>query len=355
MRTTVDRIHTEEGNSIMRHWIHALLACALCAAALPAAALPTAPGYHVSTVDAGAVTTGGLVVVGDTLFVGTGSFGEPQSIVRIDANGDVTTLATDFGSISGLTYDAINDRLLVGDNGLEISGVTGDTVYEIVDPFGNPVAPAAAATLELAPSGSIAGVGDVILDPTDPTGQTLLVSDSEFPALPAPQGGQVWSLDALSGTASVLQQGLGYGAGLASDGTTLFIGQVDTITFEGLVSTVLTTALGDPPTLLTSGLPGQFDLVFADNGTILGTALDRIVEIDPLTGLASDVATGFSYATGIDEENGVIYALDFGLTSVLRFTPIPEPSSGALVAAGLLAAALVRSGLRVGREGRSSC
>jgi hypothetical protein len=335
----------------MRIRIHALLAFTLCLAALPAAALPTAAGYNVSTIDAGAVTTGGVVVVGGTLFVGTGGFGEPQSIVRIDSNGDITTLATDFGSISGLTYDPINDRLLVGDNGLELSGVTGDTVYEIVNPFSDPGTPPTASTLELAPSGSIAGVADVILDPTDPTGQTLLVSDSEFPLLPAPQGGQLWSVDALTGSTSVLQQGLGFGAGLATDGTTLFIGQADLDTFEGLVSTVLATSLTDTPTLLTSGLPGQFDLVLASDGLLLGTALDRIVEIDPLTGIASDVATGFGYATGIDEQDGVIYALDFGLNSVLRFTPIPEPSAGALLAGGLLALALARGG----QKGRPSC
>jgi hypothetical protein len=336
----------------MRSWIQALLTLTLCLAALPAAALPTASGYNVSTIDAGAVTTGGVVAVGDTLFVGTGSFGLPQSIVRIDPNGDITTLASDFGSISGLTYDAINDRLLVGDNGLELSGVTGDTVYEIVNPFSNPGTPPAALTLELAPSGSIAGVADVILDPTDPTGQTLLVSDSEFPALPAPPGGQLWSLDALSGTTTLLQQGLGFSAGLASDGTTLFIGQADLNTFQGLVSTVLATSLSDPPTLLTSGLPGQFDLVFASDGLLLGTAFDRIVQIDPVTGVATDVATGFGFATGIDEENGVIYALDFGLTSVLRFTPIPEPGAGALLGGGLLAIAFARRGKR---ERGASC
>jgi hypothetical protein len=336
----------------MRRSHSTLLTLTLCLAALPAAALPTAPGYNVSTIDAGAVTTGGVVAVGDTLFVGTGSFGAPQSIVRIDANGDITTLATDFGSISGLTYDAINDRLIVGDNGLELSGVSGDTIYAILDPFGDPITPPAASTLELAPSGSIPGVADVILDPTDPTGQTLLVSDSEFPALPALQGGQLWSLDALSGSVSVLQQGLGFSAGLATDGTTIFIGQADVNTFQGLVSTVLATSLSDPPTLLASGLPGQFDLVFASDGVLLGTVFDRIVEIDPVSGLATDVATGFGFATGIDEEDGVIYALDFGLNSVLRFTPIPEPSAGALLAGGLLALAVARHGAR---GGRSSC
>jgi hypothetical protein len=336
----------------MRIGIHALLTLTLCLAALPAAALPTAAGYTVSTIDAGAETTGGVVAVGDTLFVGVGSFGAPQSIVRIDSNGDITTLATDFGSIAGLTYDPINDRLIVGDNGLELSGVTGDTVYEIVNPFTNPGTPPTASILELAPSGSIAGVADVILDPTDPTGQTLLVSDSRFPALPAPQGGQLWSVDALAGTATVLQQGLGFGAGLATDGTTLFIGQADLVTFQGLVSTVLATSLSDTPSLLTSGLPGQFDLVLASDGMLLGTALDRIVEIDPLTGLAVDVATGFGFATGLDEENGVIYALDFGLNSVLRFTPIPEPSAGGLLAGGLL---VLAAASKRGLEGSSSC
>lgn len=331
---------------MMRISRHAALILALCLASLPAAALPSATGYSVTTLDAGDVTTGGVVVVDGTVFVGTGGFGVPQAVVRIDPDGSVTTLATGFGSLSGLSYDAVHQRLLVGDNGLEISGVTGDTVYGIPDPFSDPVTPPSAADLELAPSGSIPGVADVILDPSDPTGQTLLVTDSEFPALPAPPGGQLWSVDALAGTASVLQQGLGYAAGLATDGTTLFIGQADLVTFEGLISTVLATGLGDPPTLLVSGLPGQFDLEFASDGSVLSTSIDQIVRVDPLTGDASTLATGFGYATGIDEEGGVIYALDYGSNSVYRFTPVPEPAAASLLALGLVALVAIRRGGR---------
>lgn len=308
---------------------------------VPAAALPSAPGYLVDTIDAGDVTTGGVAVEGGTVFVGVGGFGA-QSVVRIDPDGTVTTLATGFSSLSGVEYDAINDRLLVGDNGLELSGVTGDTLYGIPTPFATPGVVPVAASLELAPSGSIDGVADVILDPTDPTGMSLLVSDSEFPALPAPQGGQLWSLDAGIGSVSVLQQGLGFSAGLAASSTTLFLGEADLVTFEGVVSTLLLSNLGGAPSVLSSGLPGQFDLALASDGTLLSTSLDQILGIDPVTGDVTGIASGFGFATGIDEEDGILYALDFGSNTVFRFTPIPEPGTLTAVAAMLAAVSVWR-------------
>ena len=136
-----------------------------------------------------------------------------------------------------------------------------------------------------------------------------------------------FQVDALGGVVTVLQQGIGFGAGLAASNDTLFLGEADATTFEGVVSTLLLSGPGDAPSVLTSGLPGQFDLELADDGTLLSTSLDQILAIDPVTGDLTQIATGFGFATGIDEENGILYALDFGADTVFRFRPVPEPGT----------------------------
>ena len=86
--------------------------------ASPAAATPSAPGYSVSFIETSDSVAGDVVVVGDAVFVGIGAFGGgTQSVVRIDGDGE-TVIATGFNSLAGFAYDPVNDRLLVGDNGL---------------------------------------------------------------------------------------------------------------------------------------------------------------------------------------------------------------------------------------------
>jgi len=335
----------------MRIWIHALLAFTLCLAALPATALPTAAGYNVSTIDAGAVTTGGVVVVGGTLFVGTGGFGAPQSIVRIDSNGDITTLATDFGSISGLTYDPINDRLIVGDNfanaGSLGGALTSDNLYGIPDPLNQTGTPLTALGLELLPTTlPLPGVADVVLDPRDATGQTLFVTDSSEGF---PPNGLLLSVHTGTQTVTVLESGLGYTAGVAATTTETFYGELEPAFFTGQITA--RNHVTGPPSGLISGMAGQADLLLASDGNLLATSsafggASELLRIDPVSGVILEtLATDFAFATGIAENAGEVYVIEgsTGFAQVLHLVPAPEPGTGLVVGLGLLVLARRRA------------
>jgi len=89
-------------------------AVALLSLSAPAQAISSA-NYAISTIATPDVATGGVATLGDALFVGVGAFGgATQSIVRIDSGG-TTTLADGFNSLSGMVYDPVGDRLVVGD------------------------------------------------------------------------------------------------------------------------------------------------------------------------------------------------------------------------------------------------
>ena len=126
-----------------------LLAAAFVALALaaPAQAIPVAPGYYVSEIAQTQSASGSVLYVAGSLFYGEGPFGVGgQSIVRLDPGGSRTVVATGFNSISGLIYDAANDRLIVGDNGGDVPGaVTGDTLFGVDTPFVAPAGPPTAA------------------------------------------------------------------------------------------------------------------------------------------------------------------------------------------------------------------
>lgn len=76
------------------------------------------PDYIMSEIVTSDTPTGGLAVVGGVVFVGLGRFGgATEAVVRIDGMGE-TVIADGFNSLAGFAYDEVNDRLLVGDNGL---------------------------------------------------------------------------------------------------------------------------------------------------------------------------------------------------------------------------------------------
>jgi len=334
------------------------LAALVALAGAEARAAIVAPGYAVSEIATPDIVTGGITVRNGAVLVGVGAFGgASQSIVRIDGS-DTTTIADGFNGLSGFAYDVANDRLIVGDNALEAPGSeTGDTIYGIADPFGRTSA-VRAKDAELLPAGTIPGVGDITLDPNDPTGASLFVSDAFFP-FGGPQDGKLWGVTGLGtalANASVLKSGLGYAAGLAASADRLFLGEVDVNDFTGRIGTIALPDGTGALTPLVSGLAGQGDLVVASDGSLLATASgfgtgSFVVRIDPVTGDVTVVASGFGYASALAEEDGTIYVVDgdfAGVTHVTVLTLIPEPATALSLVAGLAALALARR-----RDGRA--
>lgn len=322
------RAHTRVG-------VATRLATALCLllSGASAQAVPSSASYLIRTVPLGGNAFGDVVTVGDYVFAGVGSFGSNQ-IVRIAPGGATTTIATGFKSLSGFAYDAVNDRLIIGDN----FDSSTDTVYGLTNPVGFAGPPALASTLELLPAGSIPGIADLAMDPNDSTGMTLFITDATeaFP----PLHGAVLEVVLGTSLSTIFEVGTGWFAGgVAASSSTLFVGS----SIFGTGGRIHTTSLplpGGAPTVdflvdTPNFLPGQFDLELEADGNLLSTSVDQLVRIDPSNGNQSVVASGFSFATGLAvDDDGSIFVVD-GI-SLYKLTAVPEPATGLLVSLGLI-------------------
>jgi len=327
-----------------------LLAVAFAPAALAA---PIAPGYFVS--ELAPDVTGDVAVGGGALFVGTGSFGAgTMSIVRIQG-GVTTTIVTGLNAIAGLAYDADSDQLFFGDNGGNFPGATtGDALYALAGATTATTATAASA-LRITADGALPGVADLVLDPTLPAGDGLFATDASSSFPPA---GLLAAVDGATGAVSTLVSGLEFAAGLAVDGDILYVGDA-LLAGGGRVSTLGIAGNSAPFSLLTTLPGGVFDLEVMADGALVASSGGTLVRIDPVSGAVSTFATGFAFATGLFVDGADVYALEGGLGTnpLYRFTPVPEPASGALLSVGLLALGARRRGAsRIGpRRPRSAC
>jgi hypothetical protein len=322
------------------------LAGALLALAMPgAAAVVPAPGFAVRTYPTPDTVQGGVVRQGNAILVGQGTFGSGgESIVRLEG-GRATTVADGFSSLGG--FDLGGDDLYVVDNcfGADFScgnPSTGDTLYRIDDATSR-TGVAAAGASEVLPSGTFATPQDVLVLP----GGIVLVSDAI--------GVGAGRVARVAGTTVTnLVTGLDFLGGLASDGTTLFVGNVDG-SFEGSIRRY--DLLGTPQTPLVSGLSGSYGLALDGAGNALVTggftpdfSSSTLLAVNGL-GATSERAHGFAFSTDVfyDVARGAALVLDFGVTEIAA---VCADADGDAVCDADLAdpAPVVKPRLKIGRQ-----
>src|SRR5262245_7814457 len=260
----------------------------LCGGALSTgsagAAVTAAPGYAVRSIPTPGKVQGGVVRRGADIFVGQGPTftGGAQSVIRFTEGSPVTTIANGFNSLGGFDI-AADGTLYVTDNGLEATGATsGDTLYAITDAPTRTSA-LASGSAEVLPSGSINFASDALVVPG-----AVLVSDSVGPG-----AGKVVSV--AGGASKDLITGLDYAAGLARNGSTLLVGNLD----GSFVGSVGKYGLdGKSAGTLVGGLSGTYAVVVDGDGLVLvsgGFANDgssTVVAVDS-SGTVTERARGF--------------------------------------------------------------
>ncbi len=278
-------------------------------------------GYIVGSIPLPGPAQGDVEVVGTGIVVGQGSYGAgSESLIRRDADGTITTLATGFNSLSGFAQSTHGDVLYVTDNGGSLGGATtGNTVFAIEDPR-TATTPVTASGREVAPAQSV------------PYAQGLAIGQDGEVYVSSAAGatsGTVLKHHAMPPPFTTFASGFGYTAGLSfGTGWHLFVGDVDANTFVGRVVELDDT--GAFVRTLAGGLSGAFDQVFNRDGSLLVSggftgdfSSSTLVSIDA-AGTVSEFAHGFVFSTGltVDPVGGRVYALDSGSAQVTTFTPI---------------------------------
>jgi hypothetical protein len=275
------------------------------------AQVTAAPGYAARRLVLPALVRGGVVRRDDVLIVGQGGDGPGlQSIVRFDT-GRPTLIATGFGRLGGFDLDDdgtlyVADGCHASDAGCEAS-LTGDTVHAIPEALTRATALEASATALLA-AGSIASPADVLFAGA----LGLLVSD-------AASAGAGRVVQASAGGAVPFVSGYDRPTGLATDGTSLYVGEA-----AGRVDEVIA---GSSIGAFVEGLSGVVGLAFDGDGQLLvtggftGTGADRsgtLLAVDE-AGDAVERARGFAasgdvfYDAGRDE----VLVVDDGTSGVV--------------------------------------
>jgi len=183
-----------------------------------------------------------------------------------------------------------------------------------------------AATLELAPSGSI-GAAQAILSLA---GGDILVGDAAGAG-----AGRVVRFSA--GNLTNLITGLDFTAGVSlalTPANELLVGDVDAVTFAGSVDRYDLT--GAFVGTLIRGLSGAYDQATTSGGNLLLTGTFRndfsssnILSITP-AGVSTEIASGFSFSSGIaiDPQSQQALVLDFGTSYVDTLLPVSALTIG---------------------------
>jgi hypothetical protein len=308
------------------------------------AAVVPAPGFAVRTIPTPATVVGGVVRSGNAILVGQGTFGTgTEQIVRLDG-AVATTLATGFNSLGG--FDVGAGTLYTVDNcyGSDVGcsgATTGDSLYAIPDAFTTTAAVTAGASAVL-PAGSIAAGQDVLVVPG-----AILVSDAVGVG-----AGKV--LKVAGTTVTDLATGLDFLGGLATDGTTLFVGNVDG-SFVGSVRKY--TLAGAPSGTLVNGLSGTYGVAVDGSGDVLVTggftsdfSSSTLVAVGA-SAAVTEWAHGFSFSSDVffDAARGAALVLDFGATSIAAVCPDAD-ADGICDADCAGPAAMDRPKVQIGRQ-----
>jgi len=306
-----------------------LTAISILVAPAAASAVTAAPGWIAGSLPLPAVNASDLTAAGSAFIVGSGAVrAGAQSIVRLERDGSASTIVTGLNAIGGIAFDRAGNRLLFTDNGLTAppgTAVTGDTLYALSDPLGA-VAAVAASTLELAASGSI-GFAQAILPLA---GGDVLVGDAAgFGA------GRVVRYSA--GNLTNLITGLDYTSGVSlalSPANELLVGDLDSSTFAGSIERYDLT--GAFQGTLIGGLSGVYDHATTSAGNTLLTggfsndfSSSNVLSVTP-TGVTTQIATGFSFSSGIaiDPQSQQALVLDFGTANIDTLTPVAALTPG---------------------------
>jgi hypothetical protein len=278
--------------------------------AVPAGAVPVAaPGYALRAIPTPDTVQGGVVERDGVILVGQGGFGAGlQSIVRLDGDG-VTTVATGFNALGGFDLDAAGTLYVVDNCGECAGATTGDTLYAIPNALTR-TTPVTAAGQEVRPAGSI------------PKGQDVLVVSDGILVSNAVGVGTGTVVKVSGSTQTDLITGLDFTAGLALQGTTLLVGNVDeNFAGEILRYSLAGASLGDP---LVAGLSGTYAHVIDNDGLVLvsGGHPPDFSSSDVVAVAANgDVTTradGFVFTTEMwfDMERDEALVLDSGVTQI---------------------------------------
>jgi hypothetical protein len=290
---------------------------------------------------------GGVVRLGNALFVGQGSFGSGgQRIVRLE-QARATTIADGFSSLGGLDLDPATGALYAVDNcfGADFgcgNPATGDTVYRVADATTRTAAAAAAAS-EVVPSGTFATPQDVLVLP----GPVVLVSDAVGVG-----AGRVASITGV--TVTNLLTGLDFLGGLATDGATLSVANLDG-SFVGSVRRATLAGGALPP--LVGGLSGAYAVALDGAGNVLVTggftndfASSTLIAVNGL-GQVTERARGFQFTGEVfyDAPRGAALVLDFGATAVTAVCA--DADADAVCDADVAGpAAVVKPKLKIGKQ-----
>lgn len=274
-----------------------------------AAQVSTGPGYiYVPLLTSDLTQSCVQAGLGGT-FVGQGPGFTPggQRVVLIGESGVESVVATGFNSISDCAYDAATDTLYVTDNSGELGGaVTGDTVFAIAAASSAPGATAAGN--ELVVAGSLPFAAGVALDAAG----DVYVSSSGGAGT-----GSVVKVDA--GTLTPIIVGLDFASGMAFDAAGELLVAETLDSFESRVTRWDATGVFLDEVAGPSFTFGSYDAAFDGEARLIVTGAfgGNVVSMDATDGSTSPLASGLTFATGVDVDAFT------GRVSILSSTFVP--------------------------------